>query len=305
MKNQGFSDFLPIWKNGRKNLLPKSENYVSYKVNGVSYKGEVSDTDFERPLFYDTKIKVYPDGSQKAVYSLNRLFRVPVKGLVNNHRFFISDVKIKRVRRDNVSRCFSRIRDLILCNDFKYFVTITFDDEKVLASSPFEVLNKLTQWLKNMVYRKGLKYIFVPEYHKKKGRVHLHGLINDSLEFVDSFTRIVEGFDRPLKVTTIEKYGVTDKVKKIVYNIVDWKYGFSTAIPLDDNLFRVSNYVLKYITKDTEKIFGNRFLHSQNLVKSPVIDLYNTRRFNLVNSKEYSVSGERFRYEDNFSDLHT
>ena len=34
---------------------------------------------------------------------------------------------------------------------------------------------------------------------------------------------------------------------------MNWKYGFSTAIELDDQKERVTNYVMKYITKDNQK----------------------------------------------------
>ena len=38
--------------------------------------------------------------------------------------------------------------------------------------------------------------------------------------------------------------------------MIDWKWGFSTCVPLDDNYERTVNYVTKYITKAEDKIFG-------------------------------------------------
>ena len=67
-----------------------------------------------------------------------------------------------------------------------YDLTITFNDEIVNASDIPLVLKKVSKWLDNMVQRKGLQYILIPEYHKDKKRVHAHALINDTLQFVSS-----------------------------------------------------------------------------------------------------------------------
>ena len=50
-----------------------------------------------------------------------------------------------------------------------------------------------------------------------------------------------------------------------------WKYGFSTAVPLDKQYERTVNYVTKYITKSDQKIFGKWYLSSRGLKKSPEI----------------------------------
>lgn len=47
------------------------------------------------------------------------------------------------------------------------------------------------------------------------------------------------------------------RLDRPVYNMLDWKYGFSTCVPLDENYERTANYIVKYITKsDSGKIFG-------------------------------------------------
>jgi len=45
---------------------------------------------------------------------------------------------------------------------------------------------------------------------------------------------------------------------KPIYNWDDWKYGFSTAVPLDKQKF-ICQYVTKYVTKDNNKIFGKYY----------------------------------------------
>ena len=56
-----------------------------------------------------------------------------------------------------------------------------------------------------------------------------------------------------------------------ILNMTDWKLGFSTCIPIDENYERTCNYLTKYISKGTDKILGKWYLSSRNLVKRPDI----------------------------------
>ena len=102
----------------------------------------------------------------------------------------------------------------------------------------------------------------MPEYHKKKAgedrpAIHLHGLCHLGK------VRIERARDKLGRRRT-------DKEGRPVFNMLDWKYGFSTCIPLDENYERTANYVAKYITKGNGgKIFGKWYLHSRDLVKGP------------------------------------
>lgn len=51
----------------------------------------------------------------------------------------------------------------------------------------------------------------------------------------------------------------------------DWPWGFSTCIPIDENYVRTVNYLLKYLTKGAEKIFGKWYLSARDLRKKPDI----------------------------------
>ena len=56
---------------------------------------------------------------------------------------------------------------------------------------------------------------------------------------------------------------------KIVYNVSDWKYGYSTAIETYGQASNLAFYVTKYITKDVKKIFGKFFWSSKNINRKP------------------------------------
>ena len=163
------------------------------------------------------------------------------------------------------------------------------------------MIKKLKRWLDNAVRRKGLAYVLVPELHKKGG-IHCHALINDChLKFVDSSTRLVRGFDKPVHLQTIReknllaRSGLSEDDLRVVYNISDWKYGFSTAIETYGDPANLAFYVTKYLTKDVKKIFGRFYWHSQNINTKPVTEYLNTD-FDL-NTPVVSVKGVNRSYQ--------
>lgn len=116
--------------------------------------------------------------------------------------------------------------------DWEYFITLTYSPDKIDSRYDFSLCMKKThKWINNCKNRKAreLLYLLVPEQHKD-GAWHIHGLLCNTtgLTFTDSGKR----YDG-----------------KIVYNLDDWKLGFSTATKVADTC-KVSNYITKYITKD-------------------------------------------------------
>lgn len=178
-------------------------------------------------------------------------------------------------RSDSIKRAKQMIFDIVYENDWKYFLTITFDGKDFDRTDPKKVLKPLKTWLNHAVERKGLKYILVPEYHKNGG-IHCHALINDcGFKLVDSCTRLVKGYSKPVRIETIKRKHLCEKLGcdmsdfKTVYNVSDWKYGYSTAIETYGQASNLAFYVTKYITKDVKKIFGKFFWSSKNINRKP------------------------------------
>ena len=148
----------------------------------------------------------------------------------------------------SISRTINNIYSISRSNDWEYFVTLTFNPKKVNSFDYDEVSKKLSQWIKNFKrrYAPDLKYIFVPELHKS-GRFHFHGLIANigSLDLIDS--------------------GKKSK-GKVIYNLGNYKLGFSTATEIVD-IKKTCSYFTKYITKDLcSTTFGKkRYWKSTNL----------------------------------------
>ena len=161
-------------------------------------------------------------------------------------------------------RARARVRDMALCNSFDYFFTWTIAPELLDRYDAKTIYCKLRVFLSNAVKRKGFTYLVVPEYHVQKAgedkpAIHMHGLC-------------CLGQVKLERARDKRGRSMTDNKGRPVYHMLDWKYGFSTCVPLDGNHERAANYIAKYITKsDSSKIFGKWYLHSRDLVKGPDI----------------------------------
>lgn len=156
----------------------------------------------------------------------------------------------------SMRRARAKVRRLALSNDFKYFVTLTLDPAKVDSHSGADVVKKLNSWASNAVQRYGLRYILVPERHKKGG-IHFHGFFNDVFPVVDSGTIRVPWAKRPRKPkNAAERKEWLEAGGQIVYNLPAWTLGFTTALELYGDYPAAVAYVCKYIGKDGTKPAG-------------------------------------------------
>lgn len=133
--------------------------------------------------------------------------------------------------RVSCSRTVKKIYDIARSNPWEWFITLTFNGDKVNRYDYSMVSKKLSDWLKNMRKKcPDMIYLVVPEQHKD-GAYHFHGLfmnINE-LDFSDS--------------------GKVDKHDRVIYNLLSYKWGFTTATKVTD-FRKASGYLCKYITKD-------------------------------------------------------
>lgn len=153
----------------------------------------------------------------------------------------------------NVIRARTAIHDIVACNTFEYFVTLTISPTaKIDRYNYDETAKTISKWLNNHLE----KYILVPEKHKD-GAYHFHLLAD-------------------IPKDKLRKY------KGRAYNIKSYKLGYSSAIKITKGSeARIANYVKKYITKDLINSVGKgrrRYWASKNL-KRPDVE-YNVKKPN-------------------------
>lgn len=198
-------------------------------------------------------------------------------------------------RSDSLKRAKDRIFDYVLCNDFDYFFTGTIDPAKYNSKDPKSLFTPVQNWLKNRVKLDGYRYIMIAEHHKD-GKIHFHGLISgDNLQLFDSGTKSYTGFKEKMFDYTAIRKGLNPANGHIVYNLLSWKFGFTTCIKLYGDRMNTAYYITKYITKDCKKIFGKFFWHSRGLKKPDI--RYENIDYDSVEAKEYfNKHMGRFKY---------
>ena len=192
---------------------------------------------------------------EKTALTSTDVARKPEKG--ENKR---DEVKAEKNRADSVKRAKDKIFEIAIANKWEYMITLTLDGDKIDRYSKEEVLKVIGKWFDNQVQRKELKYLVVPELHKD-GAIHFHGLVSGKLKMKESGTFKIPNVKKPVKVNTLTRRGLKKDSPnvKIIYNVNDFPYGFSTAVKLDGQAERVAVYMTKYITKDLQKIFGSYY----------------------------------------------
>lgn len=180
---------------------------------------------------YKTKIKEYPNGTKRLTVYKTSVFVDSEKNSIGSTSDLKNDKSKDEIDFEKLRALWkikTKIKDYILCNDFDYFWTLTFDSDRYNYSVAFE---KMGKWLEKMRKKYGrFNYIMIPELHKD-GAIHFHGVtgglrcnINDS--------------------------GVKHKGVK-VYNCTEWHHGFTTLTRIRSRE-KTASYVTKYVTKEMQ-----------------------------------------------------
>ena len=223
---------------------------------------------------HNQRIMEYPQGFLEVLTCSRPIFREAGYEAANFEEEKQNRIRFppdEETRRENLSRAVRRakqnLRDLALCNEMKYFVTLTLDQAVIDRFDMGAITRKLNTWCSNQVQRSGLAYILVPERHKD-GAIHFHGFINDAMEVVDSGTLSVPWANKPRKPRSkAQRAEWLAKGGHIVYNLPGWPLGFTTAIELYGDPIAAVNYCCKYVGKQQageslpEKIGGRWFYH--------------------------------------------
>lgn len=246
-------------------------------------------------MILNARIKHYPDFDHYTVFNFSAFgkrsnYKSDPNPEIFGNRYekedkllFPSTDKVEGMRADSVHRAKSKVFDIAYLNKFSYFVTLTFNGFIHSRIDAKEILHTVQNYTRNLrKYDKSISYIFIPEYHADKTAIHLHGLITHS----ERLSLCPSGHffkERP------------------IYNLLSWSWGFSTAIPLDNNRLAVAKYITKYVTKDVHKIFGNLYLAGN--VKRDVPEERTYINFSKFSGVEYQlIDGLSVKYLEVYND---
>lgn len=145
--------------------------------------------------------------------------------------------KGKEKLMNNISRARNNITELALCNDWKYFVTLTLDPKRYKRDDLPKFVKDLGQFIRD--YRKKynieFRYLLIPELHADGKSWHMHGL----------FSEIPENdlAEHPVWDQQIMGYKIWEPYNE--------KFGYCSLSVIRDEL-RTSLYITKYVNKSLE-----------------------------------------------------
>lgn len=180
--------------------------------------------------------------------------------------------------RTSVSRTKRTINELVACNDWKYFVTITLAPQKWDRYTASEELkrafsNNAKRWKRKnklgVAKVPNFKFLMIPELHED-GAIHLHGFITDAPENTKipyTLAEINGSAPIPAKICEMVRGGEN------VYHCSEWDtiFGYNSLTELK-NADKAASYVTKYVTKALNTpIFKVKYWCSRGLKKAKQI----------------------------------
>lgn len=174
-----------------------------------------------------------------------------------------------RKSEQSLSRAKKQIRDIILCNQFDYFCTFTFDSKKIDRYNYDKCRKYISKWFNNFKFRYApdFRYLVVPEFHQD-GAIHFHGMIGGIPKGELTVPEFI--FKRNKFTDELERVPNT----RLYMDFPRWREnaGFFNCSAIRDYQ-RCAFYVTKYITKDLLKLPKNSpvFLCSKNLKRPELV----------------------------------
>lgn len=170
-----------------------------------------------------------------------------------NHIKQKSDIEEKERFNTSIANSRRNIRELFLCNDFEYFVSITLGRDIGKTENADKIMKTVCQKLANFKKRKSgwkdLQYVLVPErYNDRRKRFHVHGLFKGIDEDgIDSFQEISSA-------KKIPKYAqdAIDSGRSIFFEKdLSKDFGFNVIDPII-NQSAVENYLIQELQEAAE-----------------------------------------------------
>lgn len=171
---------------------------------------------------------------------------------------------------NNIARAKRYIQEYAYCNPWDYFATFTIDKSKYNRQELKAFYSVFSKFIRNFnqVHKLDIKYLLIPELHSDNKSWHLHGLIYGlPVEHLHQF-KIGDKMSRE----------IAKKVKagKTIFNWQAYakRFGFCDIEPISSHE-AISNYIVKYITKDMAKcvteLNAHLYYHSKGLKTAEIV----------------------------------
>ena len=121
------------------------------------------------------KLIYMPYCKKRYVEEKRRVSEKIMQELKANRNRVVNDTKLE----NNLSRAKSKVRELVLCNEFEYFVTLLLSPRKIKRTDLKLAITRINRIISDMNKMRAdrVTYVLIPEKHKD-GAWHFHGFIH-------------------------------------------------------------------------------------------------------------------------------
>ena len=213
------------------------------------------------------KVKKYTDDFFKLTEIKN--YREKIEASGNSNKIVVRGIHEEKLI-ESLSRTRSTIFELMMCNPWEYFVTLTLNKEFVERDNIETFRSKFTRFIKNYNarYNLSISYCIIPEICADNTNYHGHGAISGIP--LGHLTKIEITDKAWLSLLTLVAMG-----REIYrWNEYDKTFGASAIEPIISKE-SIAKYCTKYVTKSLNQTpvgFNKRlFYASQGLKRAEVI----------------------------------
>lgn len=221
-------------------------------------------------MFYNVRVKHFPNGKDQYCY-----YETPKECDYKVEKREHTGQAVERKEYENARRAVQKVYDLAHCNDFDYFVTLTFDGTKVDRYN-YDACADALKMFTDIMRHNGNKWLIVPEQHKD-GAYHFHALVSGKLSLTEA-------------INPHTRNKILDKQGRQVYNVCNFKYGHTTATSISDHT-RTATYIAKYLTKEIQVPKGRKRYWASRSLSKPVEERLQ------MTTKEYGEIFNDARYQ--------
>ena len=215
-------------------------------------------------MLYNVRKKEFPDGTKQYMWHEIKDdvgYSIPPKEDDEGGEKEEHTPDKERSQRVSRSRAVQAVYDICLSNVWTWFLTLTFDPEKVNSFDYDECVKAIVLFTRKLRDR-GIQYVIVPEQHES-GRWHFHGLLFD----LGGCLPVSQSYDKRGRPRL-------DAQGRQVYNCPIYDYGFSTVTRVSDSA-KASGYLCKYISKSLTVPEGRKRYFASRGLNRPSVSYLN------------------------------
>lgn len=223
------------------------------------------------------------------------MFKQNLNGILAPNKVGATIQKLADSLAKSGARALDMLKGYIQCNEWQYFITLTFSPKQVDREDKKSVNYAWQKYKQQLQYQyPDIKILLVPELHKKGG-IHFHGFIGNAN--IDKYLKPAVNHKKDSE--HYGKYMYSESGAQI-FNLSNFKYGYTTVVKIenDSSKLQLAHYISKYVTKQVQSGVGynqKRYYRTHNLCykDKKLMLLYDYEIQGILQNVDYTIYKEK------------